>query len=70
MNDKPLLARDDVREVVRQKYGEAALRVLQGQSGACCGSETDANTTCCGEVKSEGACCGNSFDPITGYVQA
>lgn len=65
MNDKPLLARDDVREVVRQKYGEAALRVLQGQSGACCGSETDANTTCCGEVKSEGACCGNSFDPIT-----
>jgi len=28
----------EVREVVKQKYGEAALRVSQGAGGSCCGS--------------------------------
>jgi SAM-dependent methyltransferase len=40
----------DVREVVRERYGEAALRVLEGQDrGSCCGT---------------GGCCA-SEDPIT-----
>lgn len=64
MNEVPnLLERDDVREIVRQKYGEAALRVLQnGEAASCCGTES----VCCGETKSEGSegCCGNG-DPIT-----
>jgi arsenite methyltransferase len=28
----------DIKEVVKQKYGEAALRVQSGQSNSCCGS--------------------------------
>lgn len=28
----------DVKEVVREKYGQAALRVVSGQGSACCGS--------------------------------
>jgi len=54
MKNNELIERDDVREIVRQKYGEAALTVLQGKGEAgCCGSEA--------------ACCGSSGgdDPIT-----
>jgi arsenite methyltransferase len=40
----------DVRETVREKYAEAALRVAQGSEASCC------STTCCG---------GNADDPIT-----
>jgi SAM-dependent methyltransferase len=39
-----------VRETVREKYAEAALRVAQGSEASCC------STTCCG---------GNADDPIT-----
>ena len=28
---------NDVKAVVRQKYGEAALRVVSGGRGSCCG---------------------------------
>jgi arsenite methyltransferase len=37
MAEMNLMDRDDVREIVRQKYGEAALTVLNGQGAACCG---------------------------------
>ncbi len=37
MPDTPLNERDDVRERVRQKYGRAALLVLEGKGAACCG---------------------------------
>lgn len=47
--------RADVREVVRQKYGQAALTVLLGQGAACCGGHAggggnaiDASQSCCG----------------------
>ena len=40
----------DVRETVREKYAEAALRVAQGSEASCC------STSCCG---------GNADDPIT-----
>lgn len=39
-----------IREVVRERYGQAALRVMAGQPNGCCGA-------------SETACCGT--DPIT-----
>jgi SAM-dependent methyltransferase len=28
----------DIKEVVKEKYGQAALRVVRGQSGCCCGA--------------------------------
>ena len=40
----------DVKEVVREKYGQAALRVAKGEGNGCCGSEA---SSCC------------SADPIT-----
>lgn len=41
-----LTDREDVREIVRQKYGAAALTVLNGKGAACCGGDPDDN--CCG----------------------
>lgn len=41
---------EDVRNVVREKYGEAALRVTAGSGSCCCGA---------------GASCGTDVDPIT-----
>ncbi len=46
MSDNPI-EQEDVRELVRQKYGEAALRVMQGRTGSCCGPETGGETCCC-----------------------
>src|SRR5438309_8732683 len=40
----------DIKEVVKEKYGEAALRVLSGGSNSCCGAAT---------------ACGTDIDPIT-----
>lgn len=66
MNENPKLRdREDVRKLVERQYGEVALRVLDGQSGGCCGSTTDEGSTCCGESRPEGTCCGNADDPIT-----
>ncbi len=42
---------NDVKDVVRDKYGEAALRVVSGEGSACCGS-------------SPSSCCSGG-DPIT-----
>ncbi|MDX2267408.1 MAG: arsenite methyltransferase [Bryobacter sp.] len=44
----------DVKQIVQQKYGAAALRVTQGQSNSCCGGSSS-----CGEV-----------DPITSNLYA
>jgi arsenite methyltransferase len=38
-----------IKDTVREKYGEAAQRVLEGEDAACCGS----------------SCCGGSADPIS-----
>jgi arsenite methyltransferase len=44
-----LIDRNDVRELVRQKYGAAAITVLSGQGAACCGGNTGGgNASCCG----------------------
>ncbi len=46
-----LTERDDVRNIVRQKYGEAALTVLNGQGAACCGGNAGGGVvadSCCG----------------------
>ncbi len=46
----------DVKSVVRQKYGEAALRVVSGEPSTCCGTKCG-----CGETKADGG----FRDPIT-----
>jgi len=70
MTNTNLIDREDVREIVRQKYGEAALTVLNGSGKACCGGSSAEPSACCGgETKAEssdGGCCQNSSDIITG----
>ncbi|HEY2996399.1 MAG TPA: arsenite methyltransferase [Methylomirabilota bacterium] len=34
------MAEQDIKAVVREKYGKAALRVTSGEGGACCGSSS------------------------------
>lgn len=43
----------DVKTAVKERYGQAALRVVTGQGSACCGSAPSSS------------CCGESVDPIT-----
>jgi len=43
-------ATEDIKDVVKEKYGQAALRVASGEGSACCGAS---------------ACCGTDVDPIT-----
>ena len=43
----------DVKTAVKEKYGQAALRVVTGKGSACCGSAPSSS------------CCGESVDPIT-----
>lgn len=50
-----LIDREDVRELVKRKYGEAALRVMQNQPGSCCG----------GDMPAADGCCASNDDPIT-----
>jgi ubiquinone/menaquinone biosynthesis C-methylase UbiE len=57
-----LSEREDVRELVRQKYGQAARLVLEGSKGSsCCGT----GEVCCGSEPKEEGCCSNVEDPIT-----
>ena len=40
----------DIKEVVKEKYGQAALRVKSGGAASCCGSTSAANSACgCGD---------------------
>ena len=50
MSNTALIERGDVRELVREKYGAAALTVLAGQGAACCGGNVGGggNDSCCG----------------------
>jgi arsenite methyltransferase len=43
-----LTDRNDVRELVREKYGAAALTVLEGKGAACCGGNAGGGDNCCG----------------------
>src|SRR5260221_11942887 len=46
----PDISTPDIKEVVKEKYGEAARRVTAGQGSSCCGAT---------------ACCGTEIGPIT-----
>jgi molybdopterin-guanine dinucleotide biosynthesis protein MobB len=43
--DLAMSSHSDIKEVVREKYGQAALRVKAGQA-SCCGSATSASSCC------------------------
>ncbi|MCW3099868.1 MAG: putative methyltransferase [Chthonomonadaceae bacterium] len=46
-----LTDRNDVRKLLREKYGAAALTVLKGQGAACCGGNTGGgNGSCCSDT--------------------
>ncbi|HTO91824.1 MAG TPA: arsenite methyltransferase [Candidatus Sulfotelmatobacter sp.] len=49
---------ESLKEVVREKYGEAAKRAVRGEKSSCCGSSAG-DSSCCGTGESS---CG---DPIT-----
>ena len=49
---------ETLKDVVREKYGEAAKRAIRGEKSSCCGSSAD-SSGCCGTSDSS---CG---DPIT-----
>jgi SAM-dependent methyltransferase len=59
----------DVRDIVREKYGQAARRVKDGEGG-CCAPAPDASG-CCSPAPAAPSCCGSgtaslgSCDPIT-----
>jgi len=59
----------DVRDIVREKYGQAARRVKDGEGG-CCAPAPDASG-CCSPAPAASSCCGagtaspGSCDPIT-----
>ena len=71
-------APNDVKQAVREKYGEAARRVKEGAGGccapapaasACCAPAPDASS-CCAPAPAAASCCGTpvgrgSCDPIT-----
>lgn len=66
MSKTTLTDRDDVRKIVRQKYGEAALKFLNNEPAGCCGSAPPPEADeCCGH-STQGSCCSTaSKDPIT-----
>ena len=72
MTETNLTDQASVREIVREKYGQAALNVLGGRSAAsCCGSAPSASGSCCGtEPAATGSCCqaDAAIDIITGNL--
>ena len=45
------MSTENVKEVVREKYGQAALRAKAGGASSCCGG-AEAATTCCDPITS------------------
>ena len=43
---------ENIKEVVREKYGEAAKRVSSGQGAACCGTSAASSSGCCDPITS------------------
>ncbi len=42
----------DVKKAIKEKYGAAALRVVSGEGGACCGSSPSSQAPCCDPITS------------------
>jgi len=79
MSNETLNQREDVRELVRQRYGAAALRVLSNQAATCCEAkeeccppDTQSEASDCCESNRDGNCCSaeSASDPISGDLYA
>ena len=46
------MSTENIREIVKEKYGEAAKRVTAGQSSACCGTSPSSASACCDPITS------------------
>ena len=53
------MAEESIKEIVKEKYGKAALRVAGGDRGSC-GDPSSGGSSCCGTASSRG-----QDDPIT-----
>jgi len=49
MKEHPV-STEDVRDIVREKYGQAALRVAAGAGNACCGGAAALEDACCDPI--------------------
>ena len=58
-----MTAPNDVKEIVREKYGQAAMRVKDGQGGCC--TPTPAASGCCAPAPAAGGCCEPAPLPAT-----
>ncbi|HEV3482845.1 MAG TPA: arsenite methyltransferase [Candidatus Acidoferrales bacterium] len=46
------MSTENIREIVREKYGEAAKRVAAGQGSTCCGTSPSSAAACCDPITS------------------
>jgi arsenite methyltransferase len=49
---------DEIRDTVRQRYGQAAKRATEGAAASCCGTGAAGSSGCCGSTS-------ETWDPIT-----
>jgi SAM-dependent methyltransferase len=54
------MADESIKEIVKEKYGRAALQVVGGGRSSCCGDSSSEGSSCCGTSSSHG-----QDDPIT-----
>jgi arsenite methyltransferase len=54
------MAHESIKEIVKEKYGRAALQVVGGGRSSCCGDSSSEDSSCCGTSSSHG-----QDDPIT-----
>lgn len=46
------MSTENIREIVKEKYGEAAKRVAAGQGSGCCGANPSSAAACCDPITS------------------
>ena len=47
------MSTENITEIVKEKYGQAALRVMEGKGNACCGSAPSVGDACCDPITSD-----------------
>ena len=47
------MSTENIKEVVKEKYGQAALRVTTGRGNACCGSAPSSASGCADPITSD-----------------
>jgi len=47
------MSTESITDIVKEKYGQAALRVMTGKGNACCGSAPSVGDACCDPITSD-----------------